>query len=244
MITGGASGIGKAIAEVFVANGARVAAVDLFQKKLKTNDRLYFIKADVSRENEVKRALQKTKRLFGKIDVVVNNAGVWGKQEIKNLTEKELDRIFDINAKGVFWGMKHAFPYLKRPASRKKVGGKGVILNIASIAGLVSEKGWLPYGVSKAAVITATKVAALEYGEYGIRVNAIAPGAVATPMVLNEKQLNNPPSDPWINSLPIPRYGRPEDIAALALFLCSDEADYITGSIYNIDGGALSGWLE
>ena len=243
-VTGGASGIGRAIAERFVREGARVMAADKTRKKLKISGNLKFIRVDVSKENEVKNALVKTNRIFGKIDIVVNNAGIWGIQEIRRLSEKELDRIFGVNAKGVFWGMKHAFKYLRRPNTRKKIGGKGVILNIASLAGLVAERGWTSYDISKAAVIAATKVAALEYGKHGIRVNAVAPGAIATPLILSDKQLRKPPRDPWIESLPLPRYGHPDDVAALAAFLCSDEADYITGSIYNIDGGALAGWLD
>ncbi len=117
-------------------------------------------------------------------------------------------------------------------------------MNIASLAGLIAEQGWTSYDISKASVIAATKVAALEYGRYGIRVNAIAPGAIATPLILSEKQLKKPPQNSWIESLPISRYGHPQDVAALAAFLCSDEADYITGSVYNIDGGALAGWLD
>lgn len=243
-VTGGSSGIGKAIAERFVMEGARVMVAGISVRDLKTSDNLKFVRADVSREKDVKRALEKTRRIFGKIDIVVNNAGIWGTQEIQKLSEKELDRIFGVNTKGVLWGTKHAFQYLRRPGVRKKIGGKGVILNIASLAGLVAEQGWTSYDISKASVIAATKVAALEYGKHGIRVNAIAPGAIATPLILSEKQLRKPPRDPWIDSLLIPRYGRPEDVAALAAFLCSDEADYITGSIYNIDGGALAGWLE
>lgn len=242
-ITGGSSGIGKAIAERFVSEGAQVMVVGKSINKLKISDNLKFIRADVGKEKDIKQALEKTITVFGRIDIIVNNAGIWGTQEIKKLSEKELDRIFRVNTKGVLWGMKHAFQYLRRPNARKKIGGKGVILNITSLAGLVAEQGWVSYDISKASVIAATKVAALEYGEYGIRVNAIAPGAIATPLILSDKQLRNPPRDPWIESLPIPRYGRPEDVAALAAFLCSDEADYITGSIYNIDGGALAGWL-
>lgn len=243
-VTGGASGIGKAIAERFVSEGGKVMAADRTIKKLKTSANLKFIKVDVSREKEMKRALEKTRQVFGKIDIVVNNAGIWGMQELKKLTEKEVDRIFGVNTKGVLWGMKHAFKYLRRPNAKKRIGGKGVILNIASIAGLMSEHGWTSYDISKTSVIAATKVAALEYGKHGIRVNAIAPGAIATPLILKENQLKNPPSDPWIKTLPIPRYGRPEDVAALAAFLCSDEADYITAGVYNVDGGALAGWLE
>lgn len=243
-VTGGASGIGKAIVERFVKEGARVMVVDRSIKGLKISDSLKFIRADVSKEKDVQRALERTQLAFGKIDIVVNNAGIWGRQETQKLSESELDKIFEVNTKSVLWGMKHGFKYLKRPRARKKIGGKGVILNIASLAGLVAEQGWTAYDISKASVIAATKVGALEYGKCGIRVNAIAPGAIATPLVLNKKQLKKPPSDPWIQSLPIPRYGRPEDVAYLAAFLCSDEADYITGSIYNIDGGALAGWLE
>lgn len=243
-ITGGSSGIGKAIAERFVKEGARVMVAGRARKNLQISDNLKFVRVDVSREKDVKNALGRTRRIFGKIDIVVNNAGVWGTQEMRKISEKELDRIFGVNAKGVLWGMKHAFKYLRRPAARKRIGGKGVILNVASLAGLIAEQGWTSYDISKASVVAATKVAALEYGKHGIRVNAIAPGAIATPLILNGKQLKNPPPDPWIKSLPIARYGRPEDVAALATFLCSDEADYITGSIYNIDGGALAGWLE
>lgn len=242
-ITGGTSGIGKAIVERFLNEGASVMVASKSGRKLKISGNVGFIRADVSKEKDVQSALRAAKKVFGKIDIVVNNAGIWGWQELRKLSEKELDRIFGVNAKGVLWGMKHAFNYLKRPKARVKIGGKTAILNIASIAGMMAEEGWVSYDISKAAVIAATKAAALEYGKYGIRVNAIAPGAIATPLVLSEKQLKNPPPDPWIKSLPIPRYGRPEDVAALAAFLCSDEADYITGGIYNIDGGAMAGWL-
>lgn len=243
-VTGGSSGIGRAIAERFLREGARVMVAGKAVKKLKISKNLKFVRVDVSRESDVSRALEKTRRTFGKVDIVVNNAGIWESQELRRLSEKGLDKVFSINTKGVLWGMKHAFKYLRRPRARSKIGGKGVILNMASLAGLMAEHGWTSYDISKASVIAATKVAALEYGKYGIRVNAIAPGAIATPLIFSEKQLKNPPSDPWIKSLPISRYGRPEDVAALAAFLCSDEADYITGSVYNVDGGALAGWLD
>lgn len=243
-VTGGTSGIGKAIAERFVAEGANVMVGARTRKGFKTSKALKFIRVDVRRERDVKHALEETRRIFGKIDIVVNDAGILGMQDMRNLSEKEFDKIFDVNAKGVLWGMKHSFPYLRRPRARTRIGGKGVILNIASIAGLISESGWVSYDASKATVIAATKAAALEYGKHGIRVNAIAPGAIATTLVLNEKQVKNPPRDPWIESLPIARYGRPEDVAALAAFLCSDEADYVTGSVYSIDGGASAGWLD
>lgn len=249
-ISGGGSGIGLAMSEKFLREGARVMIVERNSKKgrramerLKNIGAIKFLVADVSRENQVAKALAETKHAFGQIDIVVNNAGVWGSESLHKLTEKEFDRVFSINAKGVLWGMKHAFPYLKRPVGRNPDGAKGVILNTASIAGIMAEVGWTAYDISKAAVIAATKVAALEYGQYGIRVNAIAPGAIATPMTLNKTQLKNPPPDPWIKTLPIPRYGKPEEVAALAAFLASDQAAYITGAVYNIDGGALAGWL-
>ncbi len=128
-VTGGTSGIGEAIAERFVSEGAQVMVAGLAIKKLKVSDSLKFIKADVGQERDIKRALEKTRQVFEKVDIVVNNAGIWGTQKIKELSEKELDRIFRVNTKGVLWGMKHAFKYLRRSGARKGIGGKGVILN-------------------------------------------------------------------------------------------------------------------
>lgn len=250
LVTGGASGIGRAIAHRFLREGAKVMMVDRNAKQgemvageMKKLGPARFFQANVGREAEVANALRACKRWAKRIDVVVNNAGVWGEEPLSKLTEKEFDRVFRVNVKGVLWGMKQALPYLRRPVARAKVHGKSAVINIASVAGLMAEEGWMAYDVSKASVIMATRVAALEYGKHGIRVNAIAPGAIATPMFFRGPVPKKLAPDPWVKSLPIPRLGRPEDVAALAAFLASDDADYITGACYTIDGGAMAGWL-
>jgi NAD(P)-dependent dehydrogenase (short-subunit alcohol dehydrogenase family) len=168
---------------------------------------------------------------FGALDIIYNNAGIEGDSNfLSNMTEEQFDRVIAINLRGVFLGMKYALPHMMKARS-------GSIINTASIAGLVAVKGGAGYAAAKAGVIALTRVAALEYGRYNIRVNAICPGAIETPMAerIRAGAVPNPAAIKRISVLE--RMAKPIEIAKVALFLASDDASFATGAPFIIDGG-------
>lgn len=241
-ITGGARGQGAAEAVLFAQEGARVVIGDVLEDEGRqiaedinaSGGEAFFLRLDVTDEEEWSKAVYAAIKKFGLLNVVVNNAGITGDSvDLEATDEKLWDRVMDINAKGVFFGMKHTVPQLR------KAGG-GSIVNISSIAGIVgSWQANAPYGASKAAVRILTKNAALTYAKDGIRVNSIHPGAIRTPMT--EEIAKDPKVlESWGENVPIGRIGIPNDIAYGALFLASDESAYMTGSELVIDGGVLA----
>ena len=242
IITGGAGGIGLSTAELFLNEGAKgVLLVDLDEDILKDaakgldSENVAFFSADVSKSDEVKAYTEKAIEEFGQIDVLFLNAGIEG--VVKPLTEypEELfDKVIDVNVKGVWLGMKHAFPHMKDSG--------GSVIITSSVAGLQGTPNVMAYVTSKHATIGAMKVGALEGAEHNIRVNSIHPSPVDNRMMRSLEEGFSPGKGDeakkgFEQMIPLGRYGKNEEIANLALFLASDESKFITGSTYAIDGG-------
>jgi 3-oxoacyl-[acyl-carrier protein] reductase len=234
VVTGGASGFGEGIARRFAGEGARVVIADLneeaAQKLAKEIDGLA-VRADVSQGADVK-ALADAAAKFGAIDILVNNAGVGHRpQPLDTLSEEVFDRILAVNAKAMFLTAREIVPRMK---ARKQ----GAILNIASTGGVSPRPNLTWYNASKGWMITATRAMAVELAPYGVRVNALNPVAGETPMLATFMGEDTPEiRAKFLASIPIGRFSTPEDIAAAACFLCSDEASMITGVALEVDGG-------
>ncbi|MCW4468781.1 glucose 1-dehydrogenase [Flavobacterium sp. MFBS3-15] len=246
VITGAAMGLGLATAKVVAERGANLTLVDYNEDALSKakeelagiapNAKILTITADVSNEDAVKNYVDKTISEFGKIDGFYNNAGIEGKQA--PITEYDIEvfkKVIDINLMGVYYGLRYVIP-----AMQKNGGGK--IVNVASVGGIRGVVNQMPYVASKHAVSGMTKNAAIEYGKDNIFTNAIAPGAILTPMVAGAfKQVN--PDDPaaaekeYAQRNPTRRLGKPEEVGKLVAFLLSDDCQYVNGQTIAIDGG-------
>ena len=245
MITGGASGLGRATAIRFAAEGAKVAVIDIDEPGGQSTvaaigeagGDAVFHQADLSTAEGAKAAVDATVQRFGALHLLFNNAGVGGREANKGIdtvSEEEWDYVLGINLKGVFLCAKYAV------AAMKKSGG-GAIVNTASIAGIVGLRAH-PYGASKGGVVMLTKTMALELSQQGIRVNAVAPGFINTPLMRGERRGASPEQskavvEHWGNETPMGHIGEPEDIANAVLYLCSDEARFVTGHTLVVDGG-------
>jgi NAD(P)-dependent dehydrogenase (short-subunit alcohol dehydrogenase family) len=239
VITGAGSGMARATAEVFVREGARVLAADISGRERETaaelGDAVVPCSVDVSREDQVERMLAAAKEAFGQVDALLNVAGIGGGGRLADTSEAEFERIIAVDLKGVFFGIKHGIKALRE-------SGGGVILNVASIGGLAASAS-IPtstYSAAKAGVISYTKAAAVEYGRYGIRCNAICPGFIETEMAGGKGAAEKYPA--LLAGTALRRPGQPEEIAELLSFLASDRAGYITGAIIPIDGGVTAGF--
>ncbi|WP_246943979.1 SDR family NAD(P)-dependent oxidoreductase [Bacillus pinisoli] len=241
VVTGAASGIGRATALVFGREGAKIVLSDVDEKKgaetleeiKKLGYEAIFVRTDVSKEDEVKLLVQESAEAFGGIDILFNNAGVGNSNvRLADLSVEEWDRVVDINLKGVFLGMKYVIPEMMKR-------GGGSIINTSSLLGFKGKKYLAPYNASKGGVILLTQNAAVEYGTKGIRVNAVAPGVIDTPIVDQWREDDRI----WkavTTSNALGRVGTPDEIANTVLFLASDESSYITGTSILVDGGALT----
>jgi 3alpha(or 20beta)-hydroxysteroid dehydrogenase len=231
VVTGGASGIGQATARRFAQAGAKVVIGDLEDASPVTKEiGGLAVRADVSREGDVENLLDSALREFGRLDVVVNNAGVGANSFLATLTEQELDANLSVNLKGVVWGIKHAAP---------RIANGGSIMSTASLAGVIGTPSYGAYVASKAAIIGITKTAALELAPRGIRVNCVCPGTIDTAMARGAEVDVEYRLAGLLH--PLGRMGRPEEVAALFHFLASDESAFITGQAILIDGGMSAG---
>jgi NAD(P)-dependent dehydrogenase (short-subunit alcohol dehydrogenase family) len=238
LITGGNSGIGKAAAIQFAKEGAKVMIADLSEK---IGDDLVeeieaaggeasFIRVNVIDSDDVTRMVSETVLRMGGLDIIVNSAGVLGpKARTERYPMEDFDKVIDTNVKGVFYCMQEALKHF----SEKK---SGVIVNVASIAGILGVTGHIAYSASKHAVLGMTKTAAIEYARHNIRINAVCPGFTDTPMLTGADV-----DDSYLESLqqvtPQKRFGKPEEIATAICYLASDEASFVTGQGYVLDGG-------
>ncbi len=244
VITGARRGMGKADALLFAEKGAKVVVSDISQEDCqkvvdeieKKGGQAIAVKCDVSKKEEVDNLFKKTVEKFGRVDVLVNNAGICEFKPFLEMTEEEWDRTLDINLKGYFLCAQAA---AKEMAKQKS----GVIVNIASVAMGQVGVGFpniVHYCASKGGIAAMTEAMALELAPYNIRVNAIAPGMIETPMLDPIKQ-DPKAMEGILARVPLNRMGKPEEIADLVVFLASDKSSYITGSIVVIDGGWLAG---
>ncbi len=241
LITGGARGTGLATARAFVAEGATVALADVLDDEGKAaadelGDVALYQHLDVTSEQDWADGVAAIEDAFGPITTLFNNAGILGFGTVEKETVEQFRRIVEVNQIGVFLGMRAVVP------SMKKAGG-GSIINVASVEGMRGGYGLSAYTATKFAVRGMTKVAAVELGRHKIRVNAICPGAIDTPMV-RAQGLEGVDLDTMFGAIPARRAGRPEDVAAAVVFLAGDESTFITGTDLVVDGGATSfiGW--
>jgi NAD(P)-dependent dehydrogenase (short-subunit alcohol dehydrogenase family) len=240
IVTGGSFGIGRATAIAFAKRGAKVTIADYIADSetlnliKATGGEAIFVKCDVSRSEDVKAMIEKTVKTFGRIDYGVNNAGIEGVSAITHeCTEEIWERTIGINLKGVWLCMKHEIEQMLKQ-------GKGAIVNTASIAGLVGFQGLPAYTASKHGVIGLTKTAALEYAKLGIRVNAVCPGVIKTPMVDRFTGKKKEAEKQFENMEPIGRMGEPEEVAEAIIWLCSDASSFVTGDSMAVDGGWIA----
>ena len=245
VVTGGGSGIGRAVAMRFAAAGARVAVLDVVEPAAAAVAReiseaggaAIAVRCDVARPSDVEAAFETVRARFGPADVVVTSAGVAHVGTIEQTTEEDFDRVYAVNVKGVYLTLRAAVAAMK--------GRGGAILNVASVASTVGIPDRFAYAMSKGAVLTMTYSVARDYVHEKIRCNCVAPARVHTPFVDGFLARNYPGReaemfDRLSRTQPIGRMGKPEEVAELALFLCSDAASFITGSNYAIDGGFVT----
>jgi len=234
IITGGGSGIGKETALLFAKEGARVVVADMNEKageetvaEINKNGEGFFVKLDVSNREQVKQMVKITLEKYGKIDVLINNAGIVQDAFLSKMTEEQWDKVINVNLKGVFNCCQAVVEVMMNQ-------GSGVIINTSSIVGLNGNAGQVNYAATKAGLIGMTKTLAKELGKKGIRVNAVAPGFIATPMTANvpEKIL-----EMMKEKTPLRRLGEAKDVAYAYLYLASDEANFVNGAVLCVDGG-------
>jgi NAD(P)-dependent dehydrogenase (short-subunit alcohol dehydrogenase family) len=241
LVTGGASGMGKSEATIFAREGAKVMVADMLEadgRKVVTEitdsgGQARFIRLDVTQEAEWEAAVAATVAAFGKLDVLVNNAGISGGIVDDPMDTAGWDALMNVNAKGVFLGMKHAVPAMRR-------AGGGAIVNISSISGFAGQAGiHMGYNASKGAVRIMTKSAAVQFAADGVRVNSVHPGIL--PAMRTSKITADPAHRAkMLKGVPMKREGRVEEVAHAVLFLASDDASYITGTELVVDGGYLA----
>ncbi|MSP88483.1 MAG: glucose 1-dehydrogenase [Alphaproteobacteria bacterium] len=240
IVTGGGSGFGEGIARRFAEEGARVVVCDIHAvngKKIadiisQAGGTASFVKCDVAIDAEVKALVEAALKAYGRLDIMVNNAGVTHRNRpMLEVSEAEADRIYAVNVKAIFLAARHIVPVMRQQ-------GGGCIINTASTAGLRPRPGLTLYNASKGAAIVMTKSMAVEYAPDKIRVNALCPVAGDTPLLAEFMGEDTPERRAkFVASIPLGRFSQPRDIANAALYLASDEADFITGVALEVDGG-------
>lgn len=236
LITGGAKGIGQKTAEAFLREGAKVIIADYDEqagqsviKELGNSDNINFIKVDVTSSKQVERMVSMAKDSFGKIDILINNAGITIDGFLTKMTDDAWEKVLAVNLTGVFKCTKAVVPLMMEQ-------GSGVILNASSVVGVYGNIGQTNYAATKSGVIGMTKSWAKEFGPKGIRVNAVAPGFIVTDMTAKVPQKV---LDMMESKTPLNRLGYPEDISAAYLYLASEEASFVNGVVLNVDGGLV-----
>ena len=245
LITGAASGIGRATALLFAHEGAAVAVVDVdemggqavVQTILDEGGQAIFVRCDVTRAADCQRAVQETVDRLGGLDILFNNAGIIRRATVIDTTEEEWERVMAVNVKSIFLLGKYAIPAMAQ-------SGGGAIVNTASGWGLVGGRNAVSYCASKGAVVNMTRAMALDHGGQNIRVNCVCPGDTDTPMLRSEAQQLGESEDAFLAEAadrPLQRIGRPEDIAQAVLYLASEDSAFVTGTALVVDGGGLAG---
>ena len=238
IVTGGGSGFGAGIVELFVREGAKVVVADIDGAAAERvaaaqgDGAAVAAQVDVTRDDDTRRMVETALSRFGRLDVLVNNAGVshWN-QPLTEVSEADFDRVYAVNVKALYWAAKHAVPVMAAQ-------GGGAIVNTASTAGLRPRPGLCWYNGSKGACITITKSMAVELAPQKIRVNALCPVAGETPLLGHFMGGDTPENRArFVATVPLGRLSRPEDVAKAALYLASDEAEFITGVALEVDGG-------
>jgi len=244
LITGGGGGIGRATALAFAREGARVAVADLVAEAARetvarinaAGGQAMSLSGDMSQDADVRAMIEAVVRAYGRLDCAFNNAGIAGWQvdaagkKTADWSEEAFDRMIAVNLKGVWLCMRHELPQMQAQ-------GGGVIVNTASIAGLAGLPTSSAYVAAKHGVVGLTKTAAIEYAEVNIRVNAVCPGYIRTPMTEPGMRLRG---EAILAQTPFKRLGNPEEIAEMVLWLCSERASYVSGAAYNVDGGYMA----
>lgn len=236
IVTGAASGIGAATAMRFVEEGANVLLVDINEiglvevsQQIDDDDKVKYQVADIQDESAVRTCVQVAVDTWGRVDILVNNAGVGNNLPLQDISQEEFNRIFGVNLRGPLLLCKHAIPTMTQG---------GAIVNVASISSTSGIPGQSIYGPSKGGILQLTKQLAIEFAQQNIRVNAVAPGTIETPMLQgNDPEAMKPILDWLLDKHPIGRFGQPEEVANAILFLASDEASFITGANLPVDGG-------
>ncbi|HEX4835069.1 MAG TPA: glucose 1-dehydrogenase [bacterium] len=247
LITGAGSGMGRLAALTFAREGARVVAADVSASAgedtaaqvARAGGEAVFVEADVSNEDQVRTVVRRAVERFGRLDVLYNNAGIFPEQDgsVVDVAEDVWDRVMAVNLKGIYLCCKHGIPELLR-------AGGGSIINVASFVALVGCT--VPqdaYTASKGGVIALTKSLAVQFGPRRIRSNAIAPGPIETPLLTSWLLANPEAKKLRLDRIPMGRFGRPEDIVQMALYLASDESTWVNGSVLVVDGGITSNYF-
>jgi NAD(P)-dependent dehydrogenase (short-subunit alcohol dehydrogenase family) len=240
VVTGGSFGIGRATAIAFAKKGAKVVIADWIENEEtmdlieKYGGEAIFVKCDVSNRADVKALIDKTIDTFGRLDFAFNNAGIEGISAIvQECSEENWDKTIGVNLKGIWLCMKYEIPEMLK-------NGKGAIVNCSSVAGLIGYSGLPAYVASKHGVLGLTKTAALECAKKGIRINAVCPGVIQTPMIDRLTGKKKETIDQFKEKEPIGRFGKPEEIANAVLWLCSEESSFVTGISMPVDGGFVA----
>lgn len=239
VVTGSAQGIGAAIARLFSAEGAKLILIDRQEEQLKalseelkkTNENVSYFAFDITNKEEIKKAFAQIKENNGRIDILINNAGITRDSMSYKMTEENWDSVIDVNLKAPFLLTQEVFPIMKEQKD-------GVILNASSVSS-EGNVGQANYSASKAGLIGMTKTLALEFAKYNVRVNCIAPGFTATEMI---KTIPDEVKNKIVERVPMKRFGEPEEIAEAYLFLASDNSKFITGQTLFVDGGLTAGF--